>query len=174
MENLAKQWTKMQEWSFICMKLNFAFVQLDSLCICLPIGPRSVVLKLELCTLLLVFLFSFLQKVSGQQILARCIKDFVSRFVAHIHASIQNIYLAWIPKCLPSSYFIIFFQEREILEKFFFLFTIFNDPEQGRDKIATTYSLWSLKGDRYLLCMSYILVFVLKCIPGLVLSLVWI
>ena len=43
-------------------------------------------LKLELCTLLLVFFFSFLQKVSGQQILERCMKDFVFGFVVHIHA----------------------------------------------------------------------------------------
>ena len=36
--------------------------------------------------------FSFLQKVSGQQILERCIKDNVLGFVVHIHAltEIQN------------------------------------------------------------------------------------
>ena len=80
-------------------------------------------LKLELCMLLLVFFFSFLQKVSGQQILERCMKDFVFGFVAHIHAlteiQIQKIYLAWIPKCLPSSSFMIFFQERDF-GKFFY------------------------------------------------------
>jgi len=64
-----------------------------------------------------VFFFSSLQKVSGQQILERCMKDFVFGFIAHIHAlteiQIQKIYLAWIPKCLPSSSFMIFFQERD-------------------------------------------------------------
>ena len=128
LEELAKQWTKMQEWSFIYMKQSFAFVQLRSLCICLPIGPRSIVL--ELCTLLLVF-FSFLQKVSGQQILERCIKNIVFAFLVHIHTlteiQIQKIYLAWIPDCLPSSSFIIiyifFLFKREILEKFF-IFTV--------------------------------------------------
>jgi len=54
-------------------------------------------------------------------------KDFVFGFVAHIHAlteiQIQKIYLAWIPKCLPSSSFMIFFQER--FWKVFLLFTIF-------------------------------------------------
>ena len=72
--------------------------------------------------------FSFLQKVSGQQILERCMKDFVFGFVAHIHAlteiQIQKIYLAWIPNCLPSSSFMIFFQERDF-GKVFLLFTIF-------------------------------------------------
>ena len=103
---------------------SFGFVQLRSLCICLPIGPRSIVL--ELCTLLLVF-FSFLQKVSGQQILERCIQDFIFGFVVHIYAlariQIQMIQLAWIPKCLPSFYFI----SREKLWKrdFFLLLTIF-------------------------------------------------
>ena len=58
--------------------------------------------------------FLFLQKVSGQWILARCIKDFIFVFVAHIHAltklQVQKIYLSWIPKCLPSFYY-YFFQE---------------------------------------------------------------
>ena len=60
--------------------------------------------------------FLFLQKVSGQQILERCIQDFIFGFVVHIHAlteiQIQKIYLAWIPKCLPSSSFMIFLRER--------------------------------------------------------------
>ena len=66
--------------------------------------------------------FLFLQKVSGQWILARCIKDFIFVFVAHIHAltklQVQKIYLSWIPKCLPSFYY--YFFKREILEKFCF------------------------------------------------------
>ena len=103
------------------MKQSFVFVQLGSLYICLPIGLRSVVL--ELCTLLLVLLFfSFLQKVSGQQILERCMKDFVLGFVAHIHAlakiQVQKIYLAWIPKCLPSFYY--FFLREKIGKRDFF------------------------------------------------------
>ena len=72
----------MQEY----MKQNFAFVQLGSMCICLPIGPRSDVL--ELCALLLVF-FPFLQKVSGQQILERCIQDISFGFVVHIYALVR-------------------------------------------------------------------------------------
>ena len=67
--------------------------------------------------------FSFLQKVSGQQILERCMKDFVFGFVAHIHAlteiQIQKIYLAWIPKCLPSSSFMIFFSRERFWKGFF-------------------------------------------------------
>jgi len=70
--------------------------------------------------------FSFLQKVSGQQILERCIKDIVFRFVVHIHAlkkiQIQKIHLAWIPKCLPTLYFIIIFlREIPLFEKVLFL-----------------------------------------------------
>ena len=94
---------------------------------------------LELCTLLLVF-FSFLQKVSGQQILERCIKDFVYGFVVHIHAltKIQNqVLFGMDPKVLAIKFFHNFFLKRERFRKsVFFLFTIFNDPEQGRDKIA--------------------------------------
>ena len=60
--------------------------------------------------------FCSCKKVSGQQILERCMKDFVLGFVAHIHAlakiQVQKIYLAWIPKCLPSSSFMIFLRER--------------------------------------------------------------
>ena len=75
--------------------------------------------------------FSFLQKVSGQQILERCIKNIVFAFLIHIHTlteiQIQKIYLAWIPECLPSSSFIIIYKfflfKREILEKFF-IFTV--------------------------------------------------
>ena len=67
--------------------------------------------------------FSFLQKVSEQQILERCMKDFVFGFVAHIHAlteiQIQKIYLAWIPKCLPSSSFMIFFSRERFWKGFF-------------------------------------------------------
>ena len=36
-----------------------------------------------------VVFFSFLQKVSGQQILERCIKDIVFGFVVHIHALME-------------------------------------------------------------------------------------
>ena len=54
--------------------------------------------------------FSFPQKVSGQQILERCIQDFIFGFVVDSYAlariQVQKIQLAWIPKCLPSFYFI--------------------------------------------------------------------
>ena len=81
-------------------------------------------LKLELCTLLLVFLFSFLQKVSGQQILARCIKDFVFGFVAHIHASHSKYLFGMDPKVL-AIILLLFFSERENWEERFFYCTPF-------------------------------------------------
>jgi len=39
---------KMQELSFMYMKQSFEFIQLGSLCTCLHMGPRSVVLVMEL------------------------------------------------------------------------------------------------------------------------------
>jgi len=48
LKELGKPGTKMHELSFIYMKQSFAFVQLGSSCICLPMGPRSVVLVMEL------------------------------------------------------------------------------------------------------------------------------
>jgi len=50
---------KMQKLGFIYMKHNFVFVQLGSSCICLPFGPWSIVLELELCTPLLALSIFF-------------------------------------------------------------------------------------------------------------------
>ena len=85
--------------------------------------------------------FSFLQKVSGQQILERCIKNIVFAFLVHIHTlteiQIQKIYLAWIPDCLPSSSFIIiyifFLFKREI---FFIAHHFLEKLQQGWVKDA--------------------------------------
>ena len=114
LKKLTELWTKMQELSFIWMKPSFVFCLLMHLS---PHGPKSVVSVLEL-----LYLFSSLQMVSGQQILEACMKNFVIvlRLVVHIHALRKNGFedlKAWIPKCLPSFfYFILFFcWERETL-----------------------------------------------------------
>ena len=92
-------------------------------------------LKLELCTLLLVFLFSFLQKVSGQQILARCIKDFVFGFVAHIHASHSKYLFGMDPKVL-AIILLLFFSERENWEeRFFLLHTILSKKNSNKAEL---------------------------------------
>jgi hypothetical protein len=48
LKELSKHGTKIKELSFKYMKQSFAFVQLGSSCICFPMGPRSVVLVMEL------------------------------------------------------------------------------------------------------------------------------
>ena len=92
-----------------------------------PHGPKSIVSVLEL-----LYLFSSLQMVSGQQIPEACIKNFVIvlRLVVHIPA-LRGIGFedlkSRIPKCVSSFYFVniyfnIFFRERFIyLKKFYFL-----------------------------------------------------
>ena len=123
LEELAKWWTKMQKLSVIYMKQSFAFVQLGSLCICLPFGPRSVVLELQLCMPVLVPFpfFSFLQKVSGQQILEICIKDFVWICCSHPcfkESSNSKDSYSMDHKMLAIIYFIIFFfRERDLFWK---------------------------------------------------------
>ena len=74
--------------------------------------------------------FSFLQKVVDNKY-SRYAQTLFG-FVVHIHAlrkvQIQKIHIAWIPKCLPSFYFIVIFflsRERFILKRFFLLFSIF-------------------------------------------------
>ena len=59
-----------------------------------------------------VVFFSFLQKVSGQQILARCIKDFVFGFVAHIHASHSKYLFGMDPKVLAIILLLFFLREK--------------------------------------------------------------
>ena len=71
------------------------------------------------CILILGYLFSSLQMVSGQQILEACMKNFVIilRLVVQIHALRENGFedlKAWIHICLPSVIF-IFISERETL-----------------------------------------------------------
>jgi len=47
-ERALQAWNKMLKLSFIYMKQSFAFVQLGSSCIFLPMGSRSVVWMMEL------------------------------------------------------------------------------------------------------------------------------
>ena len=47
-ERVLQAWNKMLKLSFIYMKQSFAFVQLDSSCIFLPMGSRNVVWMMEL------------------------------------------------------------------------------------------------------------------------------
>ena len=80
--------------------------------------------------------FLFLQKVSGQQILEICVKDFAWICCSHScfrKVQIQKIHIAWIPKCLPSFYFIIFLREF-YFEKIFLLFTIFFPFQKSLNK----------------------------------------
>ena len=46
-ERARQAWNKMLKLSFTYMKQSFAFVQLGSSCICLPMGLRSVVWTME-------------------------------------------------------------------------------------------------------------------------------
>ena len=123
LKELTELSTKKQELSFIWMKQSFVFCSAWFLVHLSPHGPKSVVSVLEL-----LYLFSSLQMVSGQQILEICMKNFVIvlRLAVHIHALRKNGFedlKAWLPKCLLSFflfYFICFFVERENL-----LFEIF-------------------------------------------------
>ena len=148
------------------------------------IEPRSVAWVLGCCTLLLYFFYS-LQKVSGQQILEACLKEFWTdfiftlRLVVHIHA-LRKIRFGGSKAMDPILFTIIsflFFQEREIyfFSKGFYCcspnFYLFRKLKQGQDKTAwtprgilTKYSQGTLKGDLCLLCILCIL---LKCVLGL-------
>ena len=59
LRELAKPGTKIQELIFKNMKQSFAFVQLGCSCICLLMGPRSVVLVMELLYTALWMFISF-------------------------------------------------------------------------------------------------------------------
>ena len=133
LERACQAWNKMLKLSFIYMKQSFAFFQLDSSCIFLPMGSRSVVWMMEFLYAA-PWLFFFLQKVSGQQILQECLKNFEMiffRFVVHIHASRKN----QVQRCNEHGsqnacqHFISFFlRERGFFFSFFykgFLFFIF-------------------------------------------------
>ena len=120
----------MQKLSVIYMKQSFTFVQLGSSCICLPVRPRSVVLELELCMPVLVPFpfFSFLQKVSGQQILEICVKDFVWICCSHPcfkESSNSKDSYSMDSKMLAIFLFHYFFEREFYFEKIFLLFTIF-------------------------------------------------
>ena len=117
----------MQKLSVIYMKQSFAFVQLGSSCICLPVGPRSIVLELELCMPALVPspFFSFLQKVSGQQILEICCSHPCFKEISNSKDSFSMD-----PKMLAIILFHLYiniFSERDLFWKYFLkvLFTIF-------------------------------------------------
>ena len=80
--------------------------------------------------MLLGCLFSFLQKVSGQQTLYECIKNYFFKICCSHPCfkknQVQKIKLSWIPKCLPSIYFIKFLSLLKNLSLFFFsIFFIF-------------------------------------------------
>ena len=73
--------------------------------------------------------FSFLQKVSGQQILEICIKDYVWICCSHLcfKESSNSRFI-----CLPSFYFIIIFflsRERFILKRLFTIFFLFRKAQ---------------------------------------------
>ena len=87
------------------------------------------------CILLLGYLFSSLQMVSGQQILEACMKNFVIvlRLVVHIQV-LREIGFedlkAWIHICLPSVIFIfisererLFYFDKEFVHQFFYHFS---------------------------------------------------
>ena len=76
LKELAKLGTKIQELSFINMKQSSAFVQLGSSCICLLMGPRSVVLVMALLYTSLWMFISFPAKCQWQQILQEYLKNF--------------------------------------------------------------------------------------------------
>ena len=96
------------------------------LCILFSLVPRASVSSRDqrelcrcwsYCILLLGYLFSSLQMVSGQQILEACMKNFVIvlRLVVHIHALRENGFedlKAWIHICLPSIFLFLFLRER--------------------------------------------------------------
>ena len=84
-----------------------------------PRDQRALCRCWSYCILLLGYLFSSLQMVSGQQILEACMKNFfiILRLVVQIHALRENGFedlKAWIHICLPSVIF-IFISERETL-----------------------------------------------------------
>ena len=110
------------------MKQSFAFVRLVSSCICLPMGSRSVVWMMEFLYAA-PWLFFFLQKVSGQQILQECIKNFELSFfqICCSHPcftekkSSSKDYNSMVPKMLAINLFhdISFFRESDsVIRKF--------------------------------------------------------
>ena len=84
-------------------------------------------MELEFCVLILGCLFSFLQKVSGQQTLYECIKnDFFSRFVFHIHALRRN----QVQRCKHGSqndYHQFFFERDSFILSFFIVHPLFSE-----------------------------------------------
>ena len=124
------------------MKQSFAFVQLGSLCICLTVRPRSVVLELELCIPVLVPFpfFSFLQKVSGQQILEICVKDFVWICCSHPcfkESSNSKDSINMDPKMLAiiSIYYFFLSRERFILKRLFTIFSFQKSSNKAKIKL---------------------------------------
>ena len=121
LKELTELWTKKQELSFIWMNQSFVICSAWFLVHLSPHGPKSVVLVLEL-----LYLFSSLQMVSGQQILEACMKNFVIilRLAVHIQALRKNgfeDFKVWIPKMLTIIFlFLFFFAERETLLFWFF------------------------------------------------------
>jgi hypothetical protein len=139
----AKQWTKMQELSFIYMKQNFVFIQLGSSCIYLPFGPRSV----EVGIIYFFYFFLPCKRLVDNEYLRDDDRTFL--FVYLLFTSmlkekqIQKIQLVWIPKCLLSFYFIIiyFFKRGSFIWKdFLFCCSPFflENLKQDWDKIAYT------------------------------------
>ena len=123
----------MRRLSFICMKQSFAFVRLGFSCICLPMGSRSNVWMTELLSAAPQLLFSFQQKVSGQQIYQECLKNFEMIFLDLLFTSMLQGKIKFKdvksmdPKMIAIILFHHFFEERFFLTKSFFnlLFTKF-------------------------------------------------
>ena len=118
LKELTELWTKKQELSFIWMNQSFVICSAWFLVHLSPHGPKSVVLVLEL-----LYLFSSLQMVSGQQTLEACMKNdvIVLRFVAHIQCLKGN----WLsrfksmdPKMLAIIFRLFFWERDSFLKKF--------------------------------------------------------
>ena len=121
LEEFAKQGTKMQELSF--MKQSCALFSLVSCAFALPLDQGALCWS-YVCGSLCVF-FSFLQKVSGQQILERVIKDFFLfldlLFTPMLKGNSNSTNsFSMDPKFLPTTYFVIIISRERFWKRDFF------------------------------------------------------
>ena len=135
------------------------------------------------CTMLLGCLFSFLQKVSGQQTLYECIKnDFFQDllFTSMLKKNqIQKGPTSMDPKMFATKFF---FRERFFYFEFFYCSPFFSEklnkveiklPKHSKEVFwhYTHCDPWKVI---YAFFACRAIFFLVKCVPGLVLSLVWI
>jgi hypothetical protein len=130
LEELAKHWTKnakVKHEAKLCVCSSWFLLHLSSL------GTKEHCDEAGVMYVAPCFFIFSLRKVSGQQILERCIRIwkgfFFLRFAIHIHTlrkkiQVQRCKLVWIPKCLPTNYFIIYFQEKFFYLKIFIIIII--------------------------------------------------